>query len=115
MHDGVSLLPTSDCCQWPLVWLIFGTVSLLPREREDKFELEGILTRPSALARNIRPSCKCPIAQLLQNLHISTELKECIKKGQTSRPRRAAEIAQLGERQTEDLKVSGSTPKTRKE
>ena len=32
------------------------------REREDKFELEGILTRPSALARSIRPSCKCPIA-----------------------------------------------------
>lgn len=35
--------------------------------------------------------------------------------GQTSRPGRAAEIAQLGERQTEDLKVPGSTPKTRKE
>ena len=50
----------------------------------------------------------------LTKLHISTELKECIKKGQTSRPRRAAEIAQLGERQTEDLKVPGSTPKLEK-
>lgn len=84
-------------------------------KREDTFELEGILARRSALARNIRPSCKCPIALLLQKVRISTELKECIKKGQTSRPTRAAEIAQLGERQTEDLKVPGSTPKTRKE